>query len=347
MSQYPWSRSPKHEFVCFFESLIQWRIFLIHTSAALALLFTFMSSPTQAAEDEPSASRTEVHEPPSSTLFYVSDYFSFAGADGQGSVAFALDNNRGRDGDAFQTEHFAVLHDERLGWIDVGGNGPYENVKQDLLRIPDSPYFQFQGTPATGITIASPENKLTLVIDPIPQRHHRTHERSTLWMGSAHAVLTWKDRAIQGRVIYESLMMPDFNRLTRTYFGIWKAFQGFYLSAGKTDDLYLHSQHSERIAPLVGTLTGFVVLDGQTEPLDNLTFVELNHDVALGFYRWPTVWRATWQGSKGPATVALRLSEQKGIKNWVIGGFSMGIIRGELTYDGHTWPVYGLVELIM
>ncbi|HJU06327.1 MAG TPA: hypothetical protein VJ692_14360 [Nitrospiraceae bacterium] len=287
------------------------------------------------------------NESPALTLLYISDYFSFVGADGQGSVAFALDNNRGRDGDAFQAEHFVVLHDERIGWIDVAGNGSYDNTKQDLLRIPDSPYFQFEGTPATGLTISSPANTLTLRIDPIPQRQHRTHERSTLWLGSAPAVLTWQGRAIQGRVIYESLMMPDFNRLTRTYFGIWKEFQGFYLLTGKADDLYLHSQHSERLAPLVGMLTGFSVSNGQTESLDNLNFVELNHDMALGFYRWPTVWRVTWQGSKGPATAALRLSERQGIKNWVIGGFSMGIIRGELTYDGHTQPVYGLVELIM
>jgi hypothetical protein len=32
----------------------------------------------------------------SSDLVYVSDYFSFAGADAAGHVAFALDSNRGR-----------------------------------------------------------------------------------------------------------------------------------------------------------------------------------------------------------------------------------------------------------
>src|SRR3989454_1248443 len=52
-------------------------------------------------------------EPSTSTLIYVSDYFSFVGADQEGRVAFALDNNRGRDGEAFQAEHFVVLHDER------------------------------------------------------------------------------------------------------------------------------------------------------------------------------------------------------------------------------------------
>src|SRR3989441_9773047 len=52
-------------------------------------------------------------ESSTSTLIYVSDYFSFVGADQHGRVAFALDNNRGRDGEAFQAEHFVVLHDEQ------------------------------------------------------------------------------------------------------------------------------------------------------------------------------------------------------------------------------------------
>src|SRR6266571_354272 len=135
-------------------------------------------------------------EPSTSTLIYVSDYFSFVGADQVGRVAFALDNNRRRDGEAFQAEHFVVLHDERKGW-----------------------------------------------------------------MGSASAVLTWQGRTIRGRAIYEYLAMPDFNRLTRTYFSLWEEFQGLYLLVDGKDDVYLHSQLSERLAPLVGNLIGFAVLN--------------------------------------------------------------------------------------
>src|SRR3989441_341557 len=69
-------------------------------------------------------------EPTTSTLIYVSDYFSFVGADQEGRVAFALDNNRGRDVEAFQAEHFVVLHDERKGWIDVLGSGPYDKDRK-------------------------------------------------------------------------------------------------------------------------------------------------------------------------------------------------------------------------
>lgn len=68
---------------------------------------SFAVPPLSAHSDSP-ADRP-LDQLPDSTLVYVSDYFSFVGQDSQGKVAFALDNNRGRDGDAYQAEHFLVL----------------------------------------------------------------------------------------------------------------------------------------------------------------------------------------------------------------------------------------------
>lgn len=286
-------------------------------------------------------------ELPNSTLIYVSDYFSFVGQDSEGHVAFALDNNRGRDGEAYQAEHFVVLHDERQGWMNLAGNGPYENGSKELKVIPDSPSFRFEGTPLTGMTITSESNQLTLCVEAIPQRTSNRHHGAAMWMGSAPAVLTWKDRTIAGRVIYEYVMMPDFNRLTRTYWGMWKEFQGLYLMADETGDVYVHSQLSERIAPLVGMITGFAAFNDQTESMKDLKIEPLDRQWALGFYRWPTAWRITWTGSSGPAMVTLTQAERKRIANWVIGGFSMGIVKGELDYAGKRQPIYGLAELIM
>jgi len=62
--------------------------------------------------------------------------------------------------------------------------------------------------------------------------------------------------------------------------------------------------------------------------------------------RWPTAWRITWTGPEGLATLNLTQSERHGIANWVIGGFSTGIVRGELDYAGQKHPVYGLAELL-
>jgi hypothetical protein len=122
-------------------------------SRALVIGLLLPMIPVQVGAEITAQTDAPLEELPTSTLIYVSDYFSFVGQDSQGHVALALDNNRGRDGEAYQAEHFVVLHDERRGWMNAVGNGPYENGSKELKAIPDSPVFRFQGTPLTGITI--------------------------------------------------------------------------------------------------------------------------------------------------------------------------------------------------
>lgn len=284
---------------------------------------------------------------PPSSLVYVSDYFSFVGQDGQGRVAFALDNNRGRDRDAYQAEHFLVLHDEKNGWAKLNGNSRYDNTGKELKTIPDSSFFQFQGTPQTGMTIVGESNRLMLTIEPISLRTSRRHDGAVIWMGSAPAVLTWRGRTIPGRVIYEYLMMPDFNRLTRTYWDILDEYQGFYLKMGTEGDIYLHSQRSEHLAPLSGFLSGFTAVNSTSEFMKDLKVEVLDRRLARGFYRWPIAWRVTWAGRQGSAVLTLKQVSRTSIWNWAIGGFSMVVVEGELDYAGKKQPVYGLAKLLI
>jgi hypothetical protein len=314
--------------------------FLAGASIILLLHFT---AHADCAQDPATAS----DDLPSSTLIYVSDYFSFVGQDARGHVAFALDTNRGRDGDAYQAEHFLVFHDEQKGWIDLAGNGRFEYTNKELDRIPDSPFFQFRGSPRTGLTVTSEKNRLTLRVEPLIPRRKNSHAGAIVWMSSASAKLTWQGRTVHGRVIYEYLVMPDFNRLTRTYWGMWKEFQGLYLAAGDYADVYAHSQLSEHIAPLIGTVSGFAAFDEETQSMKDLNVTTLHREWTLGFYRWPAAWRITWTGPNGPAVLRLMQSDRKKIGNWAIGGFAMSIVRGELDYAGKQVPVYGLAELIM
>ena len=281
------------------------------------------------------------------SLLYVSDYYSFIGQDDQGHVAFAIDTNRGKDGASYQAEHFVVLHDEQQGWIDVQGNGSYDNITKDLDGIPDSPTFRNSGNPEFGVTITSEQNDLTLSTSPIVKSLYRTHNGGEVWMGSASAKLQWADRTLTGRVIYEYLMMPHFNRLSRTYWGLWKEYQGFYLSLQGEGDLYLHHQRSELLTPLIGELDGFLSIEGKSERFQVLQLTPLSFSQGLGFYQWPMKWALRWVTAQGGGEVQLELSELHRVANWVIGGFSMGIVQGEVTYQGKTIPVYGLVELIM
>ena len=284
---------------------------------------------------------------PDSSLLYVSDYFSFVGQDEQGYVMFALDNNRGQDGDSWQAEHFAVLHDERRGWVPLQGSESYENAGKELETIPDSAFFQFQGTPRTGIFVESPANHLSLAVKPIPDRVVQTYQEGKYRLGSAAGVLKWQGRTIQGRVIYEYLMMPEFNRLSRMYWGLWKHFQGLYVVVEGLGDLYIHSQESDMLAPLVGTLNGFLALDEQTATFQVLQATLLDHSQAWGLYRWPTGWGINWVSREGSGHAQLALHDLKTMGNWVIGGFAMGVVRGTVYFNGKDYPAYGFAELIM
>ena len=288
-----------------------------------------------------------VEDLPDSKLLYVSDYFSFVGQDSQGHVAFALDNSRGRDGDTYQAEHLVLLHDEQRGWIDLEGNGRYDNSGKELKTIPQSSSFRFAGMPYTSMAIVSERNRLSLKINPIVRHSRKRRDGAVVSLGIAQATLTWQGRTIPGRVIYESFMMPNFNRLTHTYWDMWDEYQGFYLKLGTDGDVYFHSQRSERLAPLMGLLDGFMAWQGETDVMSGLHVEVLDRELAWGFYRWPTAWRVMWEGSHGAAVLTLKQVSRTSIGNWAVGGFTVALVRGELSYAGKQRTIYGLAELIM
>jgi len=304
-------------------------------------------SPSPSLGVESSLSSPNIPSLPDTSLVYVSDYFSFVGEDAQGRVAFALDNNRGRDGESWQAEHFVVLHDEQEGWVSLQGSGSYDNSTHQLETIPPSTFFHIEGMPQTGMLINSTPNNLTLSIKPIPIRLAKEHEGGRYWLGSTAGELQWNGRTLQGRVIYEYFMMPEFNRLSRTYWGLWKHFQGLYLVIEGLGDLYVHSQESDMMAPLVGTVSGFLAVQGETQPLQVLQVTLLDHNQAWGLYRWPSAWGLNWVNKSGAGRAQLEIQNLKTMGNWVIGGFGMGIVKGIVHYNGKEYPAYGLVELIM
>lgn len=316
-------------------------------SLAILCVLNWGLFPNHGLGVESSLSSPGISTLPDTSLLYVSDYVSFVGEDTQGRVAFALDNNRGRDGESWQAEHFVVLHDEHEGWISLQGSGSYENSMHELQSIPPSSFFQFEGMPQTGMSINSHLNNLTLSIESIPIRLVREHDGGRYWLGSAAAELQWNGRTLKGRVIYEYFMMPEFNRLSRTYWGLWKHFQGLYLVIEGLGDLYVHSQESDMMAPLVGTVSGFLAVQGETKPLQALQVTLFDHNQAWGLYRWPSAWGLNWVNKAGAGRAQLEIQELKTMGNWVIGGFGMGIVHGIVHYNGKDYPVYGLAELIM
>ncbi len=280
-------------------------------------------------------------------LVYYSDYFSFIGSDDRGMVAFALDNNRGRDGDSWQAEHFAVLHDEKAGWQPVAGSGPYYNITRQLETIPNSPDFSFVGSADSGLTIRSGSNVLELKIAPEKVQIAEKRGLAEYRLGSAKATLSWRERTLRGRVIHEYLFLPAFNRLTRTYADEFRDFHGIYASIENVGDLYIHRQESTFFAPLIQKQEGFLFLNGQGYVLSSLNVSVSNTSFAWGVYRWPARWEGSFTAGSDHYAFSGQIFDRMTIRNWVTGGFAMGIVKGTLISARETWKLYGLGELIL
>jgi hypothetical protein len=283
-------------------------------------------------------------EHPDPALAYVSDYFSFVGQDEHGRVCFALDNNRGRDGADYQSEHSLSLFDEELGWVALVGQGDLPNPTHALDTLPDDEFFTFEGTAENGIVIRSELNGIELAVEPVPRMiAHHAHAAES-WMGASGATLRWHDRTLRGRVIYEFLSIPGFNRITRVYPGFWRDFQALYLRLEPAGDLYFHVQDNPALSELFGAAVGFLVRDdGAVDVLERVELEHVGHRQAFGFYRWPT----SWYGRLGVAVpFRFELVERDVISNWVLGGYALGIAAGELELGGRRLTAYGFAELL-
>lgn len=305
---------------------------------------------TQTEADRAAADEAEAPAEPdleAHGVLYASDRFFFVGQDGQGRVVLSLQTSRGRDGNEWQAEHVAVIHEEERGWIELKGSGSFKNKKKKLLTIPDSEAFEFQGGSAYGFVITSTPNALTLRIGPVVEHLTRIQESGVHRMGSAAAVLGWGARVIEGRVIHEHRLIPDYNPLNRVYVGTWKNFQGFFVQTESGGDFYVHSQEAGRLSPLLGEQDGFHATNGKGERLQDAKVKVLSRELALGAYRWPTQWRIEWQGGNGLQMAELTLIDQHVMSNWVVGGAAVGIVEGKLNDGRQTHTIYGLAELLM
>lgn len=282
-------------------------------------------------------------------LLYFSDYFSFVGKDERGFVMLAHDNNRGRDGDKFQADHWIVMYDQHDGWIDVVGSEHYENKSKSLEQIPDSQNFSFSGTPQTGIEILSKSNNMHMKVAPLPQTLRREDKDGIFWVGGADAVLQWRGRTLRGRVIFEYLQRHNWNRFTGAFEANWKNFNGFYLLAGNDRDFYMHSHERDWGSDLTGKLVGMANWE-DAAPLTNLVFkISASVPVPEKRFHWPEKWEIDFSHHGKDYRLALHTIDRKYVTDWDIGGFAMSIVSGSIESSDRTilYPVLGWGELLI
>jgi hypothetical protein len=102
------------------------------------------------------------------------------------------------------------------------------------------------------------------------------------------------------------------------------------------------------LQPLTGRVSGFLFLENNSPArLSNVNIGASDFESAFGFYQWPLSWNGSFNRGQTFYTVAFDLHERKSFANWVTGGFSMGIVTGNISTDGKNYKVYGLGELLI
>lgn len=288
-------------------------------------------------------------------LRYHSDYISFVGRDAKGAVYFALDTNRGRAGDTFQAEHFVVGYADGEGFLNLKKTGLYENKPKELIGIPSSEFFQFEGTARRGLMVRSPVNQLELAIKPIP----RTLDIATVndgfyWVGATPATMKLNGRRIEGRVIFEALAFDRWNRFVRNYSRPWKNFNGLYLMTDDGHDFYVHSVDWSGTLKKPGWLAGLATWGGPA-PISNIDFQITRYDAAktregrYARFNWPFAWKTGFDYAGARYELVLTTRERGLNWIWSTNGFEMSIVDGEIrdTKSGTVRKVTGWGELLL
>ncbi len=301
----------------------------------------------------PEAGQSPAPKPPAQE--YTSDFVAFVGSDAQGKVIFALDTNRGRDKQKFQAEHFAVLYDEKAGWVEMAGNGEYPNPSSALTAIPDSKHYRFVGSPEKGWTIIGVENQVKLAVDALVVRTRSNVGADEFVTRSAAATLTWKQRTLRGRAIYEWTRLVEKNLITDPSTGTFgDGWHGAYLLAGDGGELRAHLTDGD-VKELLHERSGFLVTGGTAgvggKPGVSLELSKLEFEPARwaqgrGFYRWPTRWNLSWGEGKASAKAALSISHRENIANWGVGAFGVAVVEGEIEVAGVKTMVWGLGQIV-
>ena len=280
---------------------------------------------------------------------YASDYISFVGADSQGRVYLAHDNNRGQTRDRFFADHWITMYDEASGWIDVKGSAHYPNTGKRLDVIPPSDHFVFSGTLAAGLSFTSTTNAMSLAIEPLSPVLRRIRPDGEFWTAASPATLEWQDRKLEGRVIMEFLRREGWNRFTQKFEANWNNFNGLYLLTGDGKDFYMHSHERQGGSDLTGRLVGMATWDAPA-PVTDIKFEIADKEKGGGeseFY-WPTAWTIAFTHGGQRYTATLRMREKKLFAWWKTGGFRMAIVDGEITSEHRpTRNVTGWAELLI
>lgn len=274
-----------------------------------------------------------------------SDYYSFQGEGESGKVYFAIDNNRYRKKGKVKASNFLYFNIDGE-WVKLKGHKNFNGKDEDLLKCVDSEDFNFVYEEDQLSSILSTTNDLRIDFDKA-LRHTADYgvEGVRFDMYATSATLTYKGRSFKGNVISERLLdkegLKTFGNIVNVVFKGFK-YDGYYLIAPELGDVYIHLiSPEETINICTDNVYNVNTIEGAKDFDLNTSDYKVTKFKRVGFKKLPL----EIEIDLGESMLKLTTSHFKKYRNLFFFAFGMGVVQGELVYEGKTYPVHGLSEL--
>ena len=276
-----------------------------------------------------------------------SDYFSFHGEDELGKVYFAIDNNRAKTKKGINKgDHFLYFSVDGEWMEQKGHKMDFEFENSTLEKIPSSEYFKFIYNGNTLTEIESPNNGYRIVLSkPLKLIGEYGGEGIVFDILSTEAILYYGDREFKGNIISEKLIdsvgLLSFANLTKGIFNGYK-FDGYYLNIPELGDMYIHLIKTKASVNFIKD--NILNLNDKKSihdfELKNSEYV-VTKSKQVGLKKLPLEFEINSPDLK----LKMHTTHFKTYRNLFFFAFGMGVIEGELIYQGKSYAVYGLSEL--
>ncbi|HIE65739.1 MAG: hypothetical protein ABGX83_01335 [Nitrospira sp.] len=283
---------------------------------------------------------------------YHSDRFIFRGSDVDNFLLIILTFGRGSKEISLWGEFFGAVF-YKNEWSFLEGNDKYFYRGKDLEKIQPSYFAKAEGSPVSGFRLQYDGGDFTINISSGPTTPLYVSDKGANLkrsIGFSEAVVTLKGIEYWGELLHEPLIWKGFDGLKR-YKGLYKEYQGFYLTTVKGRQIYFHQNKADRGQFLKEynfseTLQneGGVILSGNevthefTSPIPLTTLKDVTPPFAL--YSVPQRWRIEVP-SFGTFFVWSRLEIGK---RWIFGGYHLMAVEGIIKSGSEEERIWGFAE---
>lgn len=271
----------------------------------------------------------------------------FVGSDAHGSVVFAMESTQSQ-GDRWewtQAAQAAWLYDEKTGWVKLKDRFGKPFADNAGRRFGGDWSSQFNNGFQPRMTLHSDVNRILLAMRADKVALQNRSSKGQIMIANGDATFTWKERRIVGKVYMRNVVHQG-QGSADIYFqnnkGMFR--EALYVGIAKQGFLSMQRTNEKSYALVGGTLGLTLMLDTISGAATDIQ-VEATSWERIGLYEFPTEWQGTFQIDGRAGMFKLSTFEFQTTEFLVFAGARVASARGFLSFDGESYPIFGMAEV--